>query len=662
MRLHNELPKFPLPTPTMRDPDGTMIRFDDARAITFEEAENAFGLQRQRRSWAVRLWWSMVVTVIVGWLLGGIASAQRFETVELPEQFAKYKDEKNAKDLERAVSQLKTTKDLAKLNPSVVREAQFYLRLYIPWKITQKENLPKISETIEDVIGDLDGAQRSSSAGAIELLRSTYSGMKMVAEGNYLPAARINAINALSRLNMRPQDFSGGRPPLPLSYSYTVMFQLYANEKENDGVRAAALHGIHHYVQLAFPAIKGEDRTALINEMNKLLTGEAPSGRDPQAHAYLQRFAVDILNYMRSPDDGALGAQLISISTSETQPDLIAIYSASKLGGFVKELQGKVEKPDEVTKQWAVRAFKAFDSEIERFDSRQRPTPALQQPPQPIEFLEKSANAKKKNTAANQRSMRGGMGMGMGMDMEMGGGGRGTGMDMDGMGMDGMGMGMGMGMGGMGMGGMGMNGPLQAEAPPQPPEVDLSRRKLSFMLQQLLRGATGSPRGEMLEPPAGLMAAVPAAEQEGIKKWVAEILEINEVISDEYLSSLEMWTDALNSQRPALGALAGIEVQQEQDLDGIDIAPRLRGMPGIGMGMLGMPAPLAPPAAGAAAENPAANPAVVPAAPGGLPPGGLPPGGLPPGGLPPGGLPAGGLPAGPGGGIPMAPGALPAGQ
>lgn len=572
-----------------------------AVAVAFPLAGSA----DHRRSGAVRLWWMMLMSVAVWCVLAGTASAQRFDTFELDEAYAVFKDPKRAGELERSVSQLKTARDLAKVEPSVVGKAKFYLEKYIPWKLTQKENLPSLSRTIEELLKDVDGAQRSGSAGARTLLASTFIGMKALAEGNYMPAVRINAINALARLNERPLDIGAGRPPLPLRYSYPILMKLYADENENEGVRAAALHGINHYVQFAFPAISAEDRTKLTDEMNKLLASDPPEGRDPQAHAYLQRFGVDILNYLRAPNDAALGTQLISISTAEKNPDLIALYSASKLGGFNKELQGKVNNPQDITKQWSLRAFNAVESELARFASQKRPAPARSQPPNPIQYLEKNVAQNRKPAAGTRRGMGGaGMAGGMDMGMEMG-------MD-PGMEAGMMGGGMEMGMDMMEMGMEGMMGNMAAQIPPQPPEVDLSRRKLSFVLQQLLRGATGSPKGETGANSTGLIAGVADPERETVKKWVTSILSVKDAINDDSLSTLELWLAALEAQRPVLGRLAGIESKQFQDPDKIEAGPRLPGLPGMGMPGMGLPS-----RRGAAAAEPAAGaglPAAAPAA------------------------------------------------
>ncbi|CAN0458100.1 unnamed protein product, partial [Hapterophycus canaliculatus] len=251
-------------------------------------------------------------------------------------------------------------------------------------------------------------------------------------------------IHALSRINARPLDIANGRPPVPLSYSFPIMMELYKNEKEIDGVRAAALHGMHRYANLAFPVMTPAQKKELVDEMTKLLASAPPESRDPSAHAYLQRFAVDILNLFRPPNDPALGTQLISISTNDTAPDLIALYSASQLGKLKPQgLQAQAKDPAPIVKKWSVRAFQSVESELARIAALDHPKPAQQQPPNPKDFLQKSTTKK----AAPRRAPggMGGMDMDMGMDMGMDDSMMDMGMEM------GMDMGMGMDMDMMGM-------------------------------------------------------------------------------------------------------------------------------------------------------------------------------------------------------------------
>ena len=524
----------------------------------------------------------MGCAVVGWWIAGSLASGQQFKALQLPQQFAVFKEPKRAAELERAAGQMVTTRDLTKLDPKIPGMVDFYLKTYIPWKMTQKENLPELTDTVEGLLKNLDRVQRSEGAGLKTLLAGTFVGMKTVAEGNFIPAARINAINALSRINARPLDIANSRPPVPLSYSFKVMMDLYKNEKEIDGVRAAALHGLHRYANLAFPIMTPAQKKELVDEMNKLLSSEPPGSRDPAAHAYLQRFAVDILNLFRPPNDPALGTQLISISTSEKAPDLIALYSASQLGTLKPQgLQAQAKDPAPIVKKWSLRAFQSIESELARIAALNHVKPAQKQPPNPKAFLQKS-RANKPPARRPPAGMGGRMGMGMGMEEGMDSS---YGDEME-MGME-MGMDMGMEME-MGFGMMGM-APV---AKPQPPEVDISRRHLTHVLQQMLIGATGTRDGQTETATVGLLAAADQPNRPALKQWVDQVVTVLDAVNDDLLDTREKWVQMLEDQRLVIGEMAGLEVERAEDDEDIDDNdPGLPGLPGFGPAAADEPVP-----------------------------------------------------------------------
>ncbi|WP_455429562.1 hypothetical protein [Neorhodopirellula lusitana] len=559
-----------------------------AAALAVIDAEKSRGKRRL-------VLWTLMAVFVAWWIAGSIASAQKYPTYELDEAYERFKDPREGAKLERAAGQLVTTRDLAKLDGSVQGMAKFYLEKYIPWKLTQPETLPEMPEIIDGLLKNLERVQRSDGAGTRALLAGTFIGMRTIAEGKYIPAARINAISALSRINARPLDITNARPPLPLSYSFPILMKLYKDKAEVDGVRAAALIGLHRYASLAFPVMTPAQKKELVDAMNELLASEAPAGREPESHAYLQRYAVDLLDLLRNPRDASLGTQLISISTTEDASDVIALYSASQLGNFRQGLQEQAKDPAPIVQKWSLRAFQAIEDEIARIEGLTRPMPAAQQPPNPRDFLQKSREARRNEARAENEmaagSMRRGMGMGMEMDQEMG-----MGMDM---GME-MGMGMGMDMGmdmmDMDMMGMGMMGGMVPVAKPQPPEVDISRRYLTDVLQQLLRGATGSRKGELPDQPGGLIAAVAQPNRDALQGWIDEMKTVMTTVNDEMLDDRVKWLEMLQNQRLVLGDLAGLDVEKPEPEDTEDPGGR-HVLPGFGMPAAAEPMPGLPGAA-----------------------------------------------------------------
>ena len=76
------------------------------------------------------------------------------------------------------------------------------------------------------------------------------------------------------------------------------------------------------------------------------------------AHAYLQRFAVDILSVLEPDQGGKLGERLVSVSIEPTRHDLIALYSVSKLAS-ARNLGSAAEDPSPVLDQWTARRGQA---------------------------------------------------------------------------------------------------------------------------------------------------------------------------------------------------------------------------------------------------------------------------------------------------------------
>lgn len=431
-----------------------------------------------------------------------------------------------------------------------------YFKVYIPAKMTAPDGVKEISTVAAEVSALLVRAQRSSNQQVAQQI-SLYllQSMKGLAEGNYHPAARINAILLLTRLDRQPANPSTKTPPVPLQQTLPILLGLYQDNNNVDGVRAAALHGILRHVRLGFPQIDQATRATITQAMTSLLTSPAPAGRNAKAHAYLQRFAVDILDILREPADNSLGVQLVSISSDSTRPDLIALYSAARSGAYGPTMQGEVTEPRKVLNSWGRRVLNAFESEIQRYDQMEKVKPDTSQPVNPESFLET-----KKQESSRSRGTGGDMGMGMGGQMD----------DQAGMmdGMDGSGMGMGMGGDmdmdmdmGMGMGGYGSGTGPTVEANPQPAEVIATRKKLNYVLQQVQLGMTGYPvAGMPTKTPGGLLASVVPDQKLTVEEWVLTLEGVITVLNDRSLDDLEKFREGIEEQIVVLQDLVGAEI------------------------------------------------------------------------------------------------------
>ncbi|NND97474.1 MAG: hypothetical protein HKN47_09130 [Pirellulaceae bacterium] len=488
--------------------------------------------ERSRRSLLMMVTWFFAIGIVA--LMCTTANGQ-FDVMKLNPAL---EEPATKKRMESAAKAYSTTRDLANVKDANI--ARYYYNVYIPTKITQPDAITEVSPLIDDVRTRMVSAQRSQAPGAKTIMGWLYSGLKPIAQGNYNPAARINAILFISRMDIAPADRAKQTPPVPLPYIPTDFFPIYQDEANVDGVRAAALQAIHRYVMYAAPALKDPLKQNLITEMKKLLASDPPEGRSQDAHAYLQRFAVDILANLRGATDPELGKTLISISTETKKHDLIALHSALRIGRMSADLKGNVDKTDDVLGSWSIRAMRSFQYEIARLNAMTRPSPVPRQP--------RAADA---NVGVKTDETKPKPPMAMGMDRNEGMDDMGMMQEMmegsDDMQMDDMSamMGDGMMMGGV------------VTVNPQPPEVLLSRRKLNHVLQQLHTGVSGSGEPGLPKTAGGLLAAVEDADKPAVESWLTQMEEVVTALNDTALDTRETYIEALDAQVAMLRDIAG---------------------------------------------------------------------------------------------------------
>ena len=455
--------------------------------------------------------------------------------------------------VKRMMSDVKTFATGGETSPYVVG----YFNKYVPAVLTNDDFLPIVSKTMIEYHDILDRAERSGT-NLNTIQGYAFRVMKAIASENYPPAARINAITVLSRIDSRPANPSARTPPVPLESVLPVLVQLYQDKKNDDGVRAAALHGIHRHVNYGFQRIAGPAKAGLTTMMMELMDSEPPTGRSADAHAYLQRFAVDILEKLRSKGDTALGEKLVSISTESNKPSLIALYSAANLGPIGGDMKGKISDPSQVLHSWSRRFLMELKQELARLEAFDRPPDADGQP-QPPESDSTAGGGNASSTSGRAKKTSGFDGIrnmaspirrrdddenrapaprgGFGALSEMGG------IDAS--------------------EGRQPRGRRPATRKPetipgenQPFEVLGSRRKLNHALQQLHLGATGSPiQGMPTSQPGGLLASTASEFKPEIQEWLSRMQDLMEQINDEelttrtdYLAALEVQIELLQQQ------------------------------------------------------------------------------------------------------------------
>ncbi len=504
-------------------------------------------------------------------------------------------------------------------------EFRRYYQTYQFGKLMDASYVAEYGKITQSILEDLDRAQKQRSPAAKTLGGWIVAGARAIATGNYHPVARVTSTLMLAQTDDQPADLRSGRPPVPAAAALPVLVQLYRTETNPDGVRAAALQGILRHVQMG-SVTDQRFRDGIAGIALQLIESDPPAGRSPQAHAFLQRYAVDILGVLADPNTSPKTAEtLVSVSTQPGRPNLIAAYAASKVGRF-QPGKAKVSEASKILRSWAARGAETIDREIDRIAKLDPPTAVRDQPQIPVT---PTAGA----GGGYDPSMAGGMMPGMDGGMAgMGDYDPGMMSGMDGMGMGGMEGDMYGGM--MGMPGGGMMGPITIL--PQPLEIVTARRSINDVFQQLQVGATGQPAAGLPKQPGGLLAVADPADKTSIESWVKTLGEVVTAINDRTLTERKKFVETLTEQSIVLKKLAGIEVKENKaatDARGAIAGGEAALGPEIGSGPMDPAAPF-PPAAtnvpGVAAPgvnpqaapgvNPQRPPAGLPAAAGALPP------------------------------------------
>ena len=528
----------------------------------------------RRSGWALAFWASLMCWFAVTQVSWGQGAA--FEPIERHPAFA------NQKTVDLGETELKK---IARGDSANVRVVQMYLQNYLGSLLSDPTQTPEAAKILTDLRKMMAQASRNPAA-LPKLNAAIFQSMQSVALGNHPPPARGVAISLISALDSRPLDLRSRTAPTPYAEALPVLLRVAFNDANPDGVKAAALVGVHRHVMLG-SNLPANVQAGLRTKMNELLSQvEPPKGRSDSAHAFLQRYAVDILGQLRDPQDASFGTQLISITQDVQQrPNVVALHSAAKLADVSNSLKNKVNQPGDILRSWTQRLLTAMEEEQARFDAMEKPKPAPKQPRDPKTFLtEPTEEVAKTRMMDPSMMMEGSM-----MEMD------GYGAEMDSM-MEMQGEMMMGGMEGMDMmdmmGGFGFGGATQVKE--QPPVVKASLQKFNVTLEQLHRGATGQARVGEVSQPGGLLAAVAEADRPAVMDWMAQMAELSTAMNDETLDNEEKYREALDEQVVMLREKLGLDNEDDPVAD--PARPAMPAMPDELAGINPLDAPVAAPA------------------------------------------------------------------
>jgi hypothetical protein len=341
-------------------------------------------------------------------------------------------------------------------------------------------------------------ASRNNVATHDYLVGLTLQKMQEIAEGNYHPAVRFNAMLTIGRLNSVEafDPTTGARVvPLPSRQALGYLVNQLQVPNQMDALQLAAWIGIlrhttldrHHSPQNQIP-VEGKDiirglATGLIQQQ------DPPPGRSPQGHTWLQRRGIDVLAMLGTDPDAQILSAIEAFAADDNSPMSLRLTAARSLANFKYDAQTTIAAIPAAYTLGSL-AARACRNEITRVDDAKR----------------------KKNRG--QKTGEGGTGMQGGMEgME--------GMAGDGGAMEGM----------FGGGGPGAETENQLN-PADASIVQYTRRRLKYQLFYIQQGL-----GTANNPSSGLMMAADAQGRLEVQKVADKVNAIMQVLAEPKLTA-----------------------------------------------------------------------------------------------------------------------------
>ena len=211
-----------------------------------------------------------------------------------------------------------------------------------------------------------------------QVIQQIVPAMQKIAEENYHPACRTNAVVLLSQLNSREGDRGTRQLPLPYAPMLPWLNGVVAGDKYPDYLKAPALAGIERHAAVRGPftnqAMSEQEATAVGDEMLKVLKmkPESADGIDPDLVQWMQRRAVRTLGMMGKP--GAKGKYAKAIEDTitnddadmKTRVDAVAAYGMLDFRSQKEDADLKAVVPQigKLLAQSAVQESKYIDEKI----------------------------------------------------------------------------------------------------------------------------------------------------------------------------------------------------------------------------------------------------------------------------------------------------------
>ncbi len=285
------------------------------------------------------------------------AAPARFQSVPIPEAFKS----------DKVVREKKRIKDEVLRGVSAFNErdvSEYYMSYVIP-RLTSLESPELGNESRKEIIEDLNLAEKSDAI-MKQFNDWLLKTMGKVAVNNFHPAAGINAVLIIGRLNDTKQP-SGGGSPKPMAAAAGPLLKLAVGGK-NDGIRAAALEGLERHLRLGQTNWSDAQKQTVADELIKTLSEQQPIQRSNRAHAWLRGRALDLLTLIKHKRQEEVYAYAVDRVADKTTESLL-LEKALRFIGAHQTKEGKPEVAQVATTnalKYLVKSSKAWQESVTR--------------------------------------------------------------------------------------------------------------------------------------------------------------------------------------------------------------------------------------------------------------------------------------------------------
>ncbi|QDS86838.1 hypothetical protein EC9_10130 [Rosistilla ulvae] len=475
------------------------------------EATHAASLQHSHRARQLLAAW--FIGLIAAVAFGAIAAPAWGQAAAGKPQYDVMKYQPNWFTEKSIVNRIKQIRGQIVNDPAQLSEQKdFFVKIYqnIFASMTDPAEFSNLQPRRAEVMKDIyNAARRGNTQVSRGLSIMSFQQCKAIAQGNYYPGARINAVFMIGELNDREPNSLEKQAPIPMQAALPLLLEIVEDAKYDDGLRVAAIQGIQRHASLNAERWKPELQDKVADLMIATAQQDAPKDRNLDAHGWVQMLAINTLVSLKNPRRVDQVAKLVmEIPTKEDSSQLALVYAARATPNIQIPKEFKPQA-DTVLKRWAAEVSESIAREAKRIEDLEKPRP--------------------------QASMAG---MGMGMEMGMGGGEA----------YSDMGMEMGMGMG------MGMTAPGAAK--PQTIEIILARRMLNDTIESFHLGLTGTrAKTDAASAAKGLVASLSdEKEKADAIRLVSIIDEVKAGVNDTMISKNLEYAEKLRELEKKLQA------------------------------------------------------------------------------------------------------------